>query len=51
MEDWQQRTQLLLGDEKRGLALVKGEAFAELFTRILGEEESEQDDEDSHKDN
>lgn len=31
-------TLLLLGDESKGLAIVKSEMFAELFSHVLGEE-------------
>ncbi len=34
-------TLLLLGDEKRGLAIVKGDKFAELFSLVLDTQDME----------
>lgn len=40
-------TLLLLGDEKKGLAIVKGNKFAELFSMVLGTQDMEERDDDS----
>ena len=34
-------TVLLLGDEKKGLAIAKSSMFAELFQKVLGEDSDE----------
>ncbi|MEA5060310.1 hypothetical protein SDC9_169016 [bioreactor metagenome] len=44
-------TVLLLGDEKRGLAIVKGDKFAELFSLALGLQEAEEDADADHDGN
>lgn len=36
-------TILILGDVKRGLAIVKGDKFAELFSVLMNEEEGNDD--------
>lgn len=35
-------TLLLLGDEKKGIAIVKGNQFAQLFSQVLGTDEEEE---------
>lgn len=41
-------TLLLLGDEKKGLAIVKGDKFSELLSAILDSETEDDDDSDKN---